>query len=81
MNIENYKEIKYDSKYKGSICCINKKSGKLDFVGAIREVSEYIGANAAYVCDCINLIKEDETYNIVPKIEGITHKNGIYMGG
>lgn len=75
------KEIKYDSKYKGSICCINKKSGKLDFVGAIREVSEYIRANAAYVCDCINLIKEDETYNIVPKIEGITHKNGIYMGG
>ena len=75
------KGIKYDSKYKGSICCINKKNGKLDFIGTVKEVSEYIGANTKYVCDCINLIKEDEAYNILPKIEGITHENGVYMGG
>lgn len=73
------KSIKYDFKYKGSICCINKKTGKLDFIGTIKEVAEYMGANTVYVCDCINLIREDDVYNIVPKIEGITHKNGIYM--
>lgn len=73
------KGIKYDSKYKGSVCCINKKTGKLDFIGTIKEVAEYVGTNTVYVCDCINLTKEDDVYNIVPKIEGITHKNGIYM--
>lgn len=68
------KGIKYDSKYKGSICCINKKTGKLDFIGTIKEVAEYLGNNTKHVCDCINLINEDEVYDIVPKIEGITHK-------
>lgn len=73
------KGIKYDSKYKGSICCINKKTGKLDFIGTIKEVAEYLGNNTKHVCDCINLINEDEVYDIVPKIEGITHKNDMYM--
>ena len=75
------KEISYDSKYKGSICCIRKTTGKLDFIGTIKEVANYIDNSKQYVCDCINLIIEDEVYNIVPKIEGITHKNGAYMGG
>ena len=75
------KGIKYDSKYKGHICCINKKTGKLDFIGTIKEVAEYVGNSTEYICDCINFIKKDEVYEIVPKIEGITHKNGIYMGG
>lgn len=71
----------YDSRYKGSICCINRRTGKLDFLGTIKEVAEYIGGDAGYVCNCINFIKEDSTYDIVPKIEGITHKNGVYVGG
>ncbi len=75
------KGVKYDSKYKGHICCINKISGKLDFIGTIKEVSEYIDNSMQYVCDCINLISNDKVYNIVPKIEGITHKEGIYVGG
>lgn len=75
------KGVKYDTKYKGHICCINRRTGKLDFIGTIKDVAEYLVANATYVCDCINLIKEDNTYNIVPKIEGITHKNDVYMAG
>ena len=73
------KGIKYDVKYRGNICCINKKTGKLDYIGTIKEVGNYIGNTSTYVCDCINLIKEDSVYDIVPKIEGITHKNNIYM--
>lgn len=65
----------------GSICCINKKTGKLDFLGTIKEVADYLFNSKQYVCDCINLIIEDEVYNIVPKIEGITHKDDKYMGG
>lgn len=75
------KGIKYDSKYKGSICCINRKTGKLDFIGTIKEVAEYIGDDTGYVCNCINLIEKDSVYDVLPKIEGITHKNGKYMGG
>ena len=59
----------------------DKISGKLDFIGTIKEVSEYIDNSMQYVCDCINLISNDKVYNIVPKIEGITHKEGIYVGG
>lgn len=71
----------YDSKYRGSVCCISRRTGKLDFIGTIQEVAEYLDNTKQYVCDCINLIKEDASYNIVPKIEGITHKNNVYMGG
>lgn len=71
----------YDVKYKGSICCINKKTGKLDFLGTIKEVAKYLYKSKQYVCDCINLIRQDCSYNIVPKIEGITHKDDEYMGG
>lgn len=78
----NQKEkINFTSKYKGSICCINKRNNKLDFLGSITEVSKYLGENRQYVCDVINGIKADRTYDIVPKIEGITHKNGEYVGG
>ena len=73
-------KINFTSKYKGSICCINKHNNKCDFIGTIKEVAEYIAENTSYVCDVINGIKIDDTYDIVPKIEGITHKNGIYMG-
>lgn len=75
------KGIKYDTKYKGYICCINKKTGNLDFIGTIKEVAEYIGDFTEHICNCLNLLENDEVYDIVPKIEGITHKNGIYMGG
>ena len=78
---KNQKEkIEFTSKYKGSICCINKHNNNCDFIGTIREVAEYIAEKTSYVCDVINGIKIDDTYDIVPKIEGITHKNGIYMG-
>lgn len=75
------KGIKYDTKYKGSVCCINRKTGRLDFIGTIKEVAEYIGNDTGYICNCINLIEKDEVYEVIPKIEGITHKNGEYMGG
>lgn len=75
------KGIKYDSKYKGHICCINKETGKLDFIGTIKEVAEYVGDYTEHICNCLNLLEEDEVYDIIPKIEGITHKKGIYMGG
>lgn len=65
----------------GSVCCINKKTGKLDFLGTVKEVADYLDNSRQYVCNCINLIEEDCNYNIVPKIEGITHKNSEYMGG
>ncbi len=75
------KNIKYDCKYKGYICCINKRTAKLDFIGTIKDVAEYIGNTSVYVCNCINLITDDKIYNIIPKIEGITHKNDVYVGG
>jgi integrase len=75
------KKEKFNKKYKGNICCINKKTGKLDYLGTIKEVSEYINNFATHVVNCINSIEEDEVYNIIPQIEGITHKDGVYMGG
>ena len=63
------------------ICCINKRTGKLDFIGSIMEISKYLAENSQYVCDVINGIEEDRSYDIIPKIEGITHKNGVYVGG
>ena len=74
------KNIKYDTKYQGYICCINKRTGKLDFIGNIKEVAKYISNSMNYVCSCINMIQTDEVYNIIPKIEGITHENNIYIG-
>lgn len=74
------RSIKYDTKYKGYICCINKKTGKLDFIGDMKETAKYIGDSMCHVCNCINLIERDEVYSIIPKIEGITHKNGTYVG-
>ena len=73
-------KVEFTRKYKGSICCINKKTGECDFIGTIKEVSDYIDESGSYVCDVINGVKDDKVYEIVPKIEGITHKNGIYMG-
>lgn len=74
-------KIEFTSKYKGHVCCINKKNTQCDFIGTIQEVSEYIDTSSKYVCNVINGIIDDEIYEIVPKIEGITHKNGIYLGG
>lgn len=74
-------KIEFTSKYKGNVCCINKKNTQCDFIGTIQEVSEYIDTSSKYVCNVINGITDDEIYEIVPKIEGITHKNGIYLGG
>lgn len=74
-------KVDFTSKYKGNVCCINKRNGKCDFIGTIVEVAKYLAEKSDYVCDVINGIKENRSYDIVPKIEGITHKNGIYMGG
>lgn len=74
-------KINFTSNYKGNVCCINKKTGKLDFIGTIKEVSEYLCETSKYVCEVINGIEEYEPYDIVPQIEGITHKDGIYLGG
>lgn len=75
-------KIKFTREYKGNVCCINKKSGECDFIGTIQQVSDYLVETSKYVCDVINSIKEDEVYNIVPKIIGITHdEKGNYVGG
>ena len=71
----------FTKNYKGNICCINKRTGKLDFIGSVMEVRKYLAENSQYVCDVINGIEEDRSYDIIPKIEGITHKNGVYVGG
>lgn len=74
--------MKFTREYKGNVCCINKKSGECDFIGTIQQVSDYLVETSKYVCDVINSIKEDEVYNIVPKIIGITHdEKGNYVGG
>ncbi len=68
--------------YKGNVCCINKRSNKCDFIGSIKNVSEYLAQTSAYVCDVINGIIIDRTYDIVPKIIGITYnENNQYVGG
>lgn len=71
----------FTCEYKGTICCISKKNCKLEFMGTIKEVAEYLDTNKKYICACINGTKNDDTFNIIPKIEGVTHKNGKYMGG
>lgn len=74
-------KIEFTSKYKGNVCCINKKTRNLDFVGTIKDVADYLAERTNYICDVINGITDDEIYEIIPKIEGITHKNNVYMGG
>ena len=68
-------KMEFTSKYKGNVCCINKKNAKCDFIGTIQDIAEYIDMSSKYVCNVINGLDDDETYEIVPKIEGITHKN------
>ena len=64
------------------MCCVNKKNSKCDFIGTIKDVSEYLVQSSDYICNVINGIKVDEVYDIVPKIAGITHdENGNYVGG
>ena len=79
-NSQEEKE-KFTKNYKGNICCINKRTGKLDFIGTIQEVAEYLAEKTSYICSLINGIESDDTYDVVPKIEGITHKGNIYLGG
>ena len=75
------KKAKFNSKYKGNICCISKRTGQLEYIGTIRETAKYLSISSKEVCDFINDGIEHIAYYIVPKIEGITHKNGVYMGG
>lgn len=75
-------KIEFTSKYKGNICCINKRTAKCDFIGTIQDVRKYLAESSGYVCNVINGIIKDSTYDIVPKIEGITHDQfGNYVGG
>lgn len=75
-------KVQFTKSYKGNLCCINKKNGKCDFIGTIKDVSNYIAETSKYVCNVINGEIDDEVYNIIPKIIGITHdKNGNYVGG
>lgn len=75
-------KINFTSNYKGNVCCINKKNGKCDYIGSIKDVSNYLAETSKYICNVINGEKDDETYNIIPKIVGITHnENGDYVGG
>lgn len=75
-------KVQFTKNYKGNVCCINKKNNKCDFIGCIKDVSEYLVETSDYIIDVINGIKEDEVYNIVPKIIGITHnEHGNYVGG
>lgn len=72
---------KFVSGYKGNVCCINKNTRNIDFIGTIQEVCNYLCETSKYVCNVINGIENDRSYEIVPKIEGITYKNGQYVGG
>lgn len=75
-------KINFTSNYKGNVCCINKKNGKCDYIGSIKDVSDYLAETSKYICNVINGEEDDETYNIIPKIVGITHnENGDYVGG
>ena len=75
-------KINFTSNYKGNVCCINKKNGKCDYIGSIKDVSNYLAETSKYICNVINGEEDDETYNIIPKIVGITHdENGNYVGG
>lgn len=75
------RENKFNTKYKGRICCVNKRTGQLDFIGTIKDVSEFLSLTSTKVCQYINEGIEHNSYRIIPQIEGITHKNGVYVGG
>lgn len=75
-------KINFTSNYKGNVCCINKKNGKCDYIGSIKDVSNYLAETSKYICNVINGEEDDDVYNIIPKIVGITHnENGDYVGG
>lgn len=71
----------YKTSYKGRICCISKNTGRLDYIGTIIEVASFLSLNSKTICKYINEGIEHKSYRIIPEIEGITHKNGKYMGG
>lgn len=87
--IENFDKLftkekrkkEFKTNYKGRICCISKNTGKLDFVGTIKEVAWFLNITTTKVCEHINEGTDHNCYRIIPQIEGITHKNGIYTGG
>ena len=71
----------FNERYKGNICCISKNTGRLDYIGTISEVATFLSITTKKVCQYINEGIQHKSYYIIPKIEGITHKNGVYMGG
>ena len=71
----------FNTNYKGRVCVISKNTGKVDFIGNIREIAEFLSITSTKVCEHINEGTDHNCYRIIPQIEGITHKNGIYMGG
>lgn len=75
------KKETFTEKYNGNICCISKRTGNLEYIGTIKEVANYLSISAKKICKYINEGIEHQSFYIVPKIEGITHKNGKYMGG
>lgn len=78
---KNKDKKEYKTSYKGRICCISKNTGRLDYIGTIKEVADFLSLSTTTVCKYINEGIEHKSYRIIPEIDGITHKNGIYMGG
>ncbi len=78
---KNKDRKEYKTSYKGRICCISKNTGRLDYIGTIIEVASFLSLNSKTICKYINEGIEHKSYRIIPEIEGITHKNGKYMGG
>lgn len=78
---KNKDKKEYKTSYKGRICCISKNTGRLDYIGTIKEVADFLSLSTTTVCKYINEGIEHKPYRIIPEIDGITHKNGIYMGG
>lgn len=78
---KNKDRKEYKTSYKGRICCISKNTGRLDYIGTIIEVANFLSLNSKTICKYINEGIEHKSYRIIPEIEGITHKNGEYMGG
>ena len=50
----------FTNSYKGNVCCYNKRNGNIDFIGTIKEVSDYLASTSKYVCNVINNIEDDE---------------------
>lgn len=81
MFTKQQKEKIFTKEYKGNICCISKRTGKLEFIGTILEVARFLSVSSEIICKYINERDSHISFYVVPKIEGITHKNGMYMGG